>query len=270
MGISSHASRWLIAAVAAPILIWIIFFAPRAALLILVGVAGGLAWLEYLAVVFGSSDLPLKTTALAGWLAVILGTWFFGEFGQTFGLVLAVALGCLLFLLRYPKTEDVIGRVARLVLGHAYLSLFLSFLLLIFKTGQGPTWILFTLLVTFLSDTFAYYAGRTYGKHPLYPAVSPKKTWEGLAGSVVGGMVVATVTAAVSLDAPLAQVLALGAFMGLWQALGDLFESMLKRAAGVKDSGRLLMGHGGLWDRIDALLFNAPLVYVFIKMIDRV
>ena len=131
----------------------------------------------------------------------------------------------------------------------------------IFTPVPYPT--LFRSLVTFLSGTSAFYFGRSLGRRPLYPAVSTKKTWEGLGGSVLGGGVTAGLFAGFFLNAPWYEATGLGLFLGLWQAGGDLFESMLKRTAGIKDSGRILMGHGGLWDRLAALLFNLPLVFLF-------
>ncbi|MFH1134968.1 MAG: phosphatidate cytidylyltransferase [Pseudomonadota bacterium] len=178
-------------------------------------------------------------------------------------MVLAAIIGFLYFLFTYSQQQQLFDQVGRFSLGHLYISLFLSFLVPLYGLEQGARWILFALLVTFLSDTSAFYFGRSLGRHPLYPAVSPKKTWEGLGGSVLGGGVTAGLCAAFFLNASWLEAAALGLFLGLWQAGGDLFESMLKRSAGIKDSGRILMGHGGLWDRLDALLFNLPLVFLF-------
>ena len=96
----------------------------------------------------------------------------------------------------------------------------------------------------------------------LYPAVSPNKTWEGLAGGVIAAAVAGGLYGAWLLPLAWFEAALAGAVLGLWGAGGDLFESMIKRSAGIKDSGRILMGHGGVLDRVDALLFNAPVVYL--------
>ncbi|MEW5721656.1 MAG: phosphatidate cytidylyltransferase [Thermodesulfobacteriota bacterium] len=263
MALSAHASRWLIAAVAAPLLLAVIFLAPPLFFFLVVAVFGALAWWEFHDICLGESGPWLRAAGLAGWLLTAAGAHFFGPAGQQAGLVLAVAGGGLYFIFRYPQIENVMDQAGRFALGHAYISLFFSFLLLLFALDRGPRWILFTLLVTFLGDACAFYVGRTLGRRPLYPAVSPKKTWEGLAGGVAGSGLTAAALGLVLAPAAWWETGLLGLFLGGWAAAGDLFESMLKRAAGVKDSGHILLGHGGVWDRVDALLFNVPAVYFF-------
>jgi phosphatidate cytidylyltransferase len=141
----------------------------------------------------------------------------------------------------------------------------------------GFVWVMLAFVVTWLNDTLAYFAGRFFGRTPFYPRVSPKKTWEGFAGGVVGSVVGAVGTKAAFLVLPQPDGEHFGlswlgcAFLGLGASvlgpLGDLAESMLKRAAGVKDSGKLIPGHGGLLDRIDALLFVAPWVYLWAAIV---
>ena len=120
-----------------------------------------------------------------------------------------------------------------------------------------------TFSIAFLGDTGAYFTGRALGRHKLYPALSPKKTWEG----AVGGLASSAGAAAIAHfwylpELPLIPGLILGAAAGAMGQAGDLCESMIKRAHGVKDSGTLLPGHGGMLDRIDALLFAAPVLYI--------
>ena len=127
---------------------------------------------------------------------------------------------------------------------------------------QGLEWIVLLLAVTFATDTAAYFVGRTAGKRPLAPAISPNKTWEG----AIAGFVAATLAAflaawALGIDANVPAIVALGALMGIVGQAGDLFESKLKRLAGVKESGGLLPGHGGILDRLDSIVFNLALVY---------
>ena len=121
-----------------------------------------------------------------------------------------------------------------------------------------------TFLLIWATDTFAYVAGRAFGKHPLAPSISPKKTWEGAVGGAVAAVVVAVGLKALFLDfLAWPHVLALALICGVVSQLGDLAESQLKRSVGAKDSGTLLPGHGGLLDRLDAMIVAAPLVYLY-------
>ena len=139
------------------------------------------------------------------------------------------------------------------------------------RVGFG--WVLLAFAVTWGNDTFAYFTGLAFGKHRLYERISPKKTWEGFAGGAAGSLVGALVTRAILPELRGAlepwQALAIGAGAAVLGPLGDLAESMIKRGAGVKDSGKIIPGHGGLLDRIDALLFVAPWVYVFAALLGR-
>jgi phosphatidate cytidylyltransferase len=122
----------------------------------------------------------------------------------------------------------------------------------------------FFFLVLMGSDTGAYYVGRAMGKHKLAPKISPGKTWEGVAGGVVAALALATVAHFWFFkELPLKWALPLAAIMAVLGILGDLTESALKRGAGAKDAAKILPGHGGALDRLDSLLFNAPLLYYF-------
>ena len=131
---------------------------------------------------------------------------------------------------------------------------------------QGREWVLFLLLVTFATDTSALLAGRIAGKRSMTPALSPAKTWEGAAGGAAGAVVVGVATMyALGLEVAVWKALAIGTVIGVSSQLGDLFESRLKRIAGVKDSGRAVPGHGGLLDRLDSIVFNLVVVYYFVS-----
>ncbi|HVR20288.1 MAG TPA: phosphatidate cytidylyltransferase, partial [Polyangiaceae bacterium] len=130
--------------------------------------------------------------------------------------------------------------------------------------GDGPGLVLVTLMLAWFADTGGYFVGRFFGKTKLYEAVSPKKTREGLFGAMLGslaGALLAHFTYLPSLGLPAALVLGLVA--GPLGQLGDLVESLLKRSLGTKDSGGIIPGHGGILDRIDALLVLAPVVYLY-------
>jgi phosphatidate cytidylyltransferase len=175
---------------------------------------------------------------------------------------------------RWPRSG--LGAWAVHLLGALYLGLLLAALASLEGTpgleatpgGEAAGKALFTLAVVFASDTGAYAVGTIFGRHQLWPAVSPKKTWEGLAG----GLLVAVVAAGL-LAGPLVPGLGylrgalLGLVAGVAAHLGDLVESRLKREAGVKDAGGLIPGHGGILDRLDSLIFAAPIFALGLKLL---
>ena len=132
----------------------------------------------------------------------------------------------------------------------------------------GAGWLVFLLAVVWLGDTAAYYVGRAVGRHAMAPHVSPHKTWEGAAASMLVAILVGAGFGHWSLGAPLTFA-ALAAFLNVAAQLGDLAESVVKRAAHVKDSGSLLPGHGGILDRLDAMLFAAPALWYYLVYFRR-
>lgn len=132
------------------------------------------------------------------------------------------------------------------------------------QAGAVYLWLAF--IGTWSSDTIAYFVGVNFGKHKLAPAVSPSKTWEGTVGGVFGSFVGLLVTGVV-FHLSLLHSGAIGILVGLVAPLGDLVESSLKRYAGVKDSGRILPGHGGILDRFDSIMFAVPLVYYYLYFV---
>jgi phosphatidate cytidylyltransferase len=166
------------------------------------------------------------------------------------------------------KIENAPRRVGLAALGVVYPGLLLSALVRLRQLDNGGWWIILALTVTWLNDTSAYFAGRFFGKHKLYPRISPAKTWEGAAGGAIGSVVGALIVQHFWIPAlPPWGAAIVGAGAAVLGPLGDLSESMLKRAFGAKDSGRLLPGHGGFLDRLDALLFNAPFVLLCARLL---
>ena len=164
------------------------------------------------------------------------------------------------------------GSLAATVFGAVYPAALLAYLTDL-RLARGPGvgdaeafWLtLATLVLIWATDTFAYFVGRSFGRHPLAPAVSPKKTWEGALGGVAGAVVVAAAFKLTVLAfLPWLHVLAMAFFCGVVSQLGDLAESRMKRVVGVKDSGTILPGHGGLLDRFDAAILAAPCVYLYL------
>ena len=132
------------------------------------------------------------------------------------------------------------------------------------ELDQGREWVFFLVIVTFATDTSAFVVGRNFGKRSLAPTISPGKTWEGAVAGLLGSMAVSAISSHLfDLNMSLTIALILGTLMGVVGQLGDLAESWLKRVTGVKDSGWLIPGHGGVLDRLDSIVFNLVLVYYF-------
>ncbi len=131
----------------------------------------------------------------------------------------------------------------------------------------GPRLLLFALVITWAGDTAAYFVGRAVGKHPLAPHISPKKTWEGSVGSMVESLLVAWVFS-YWIRIPLGHLVAMAVIGNVAGQMGDLLESAYKRSAGVKDSGGLLPGHGGVLDRIDALILCIPVIWYYVVLVN--
>jgi phosphatidate cytidylyltransferase len=233
---------------------------------LLAGVAAAIAAAELIRMCGPIGVAELFGVAVAGALPV-LGA--LGRSGDVLpgwsGLALAAATVALLFmfLFRREPLEQIPRSVSVVVLAWLYCGLLIATLVAL-RIRFGVAWVIVAFVVTWANDTCAYFAGLAFGRHKLYERISPKKTWEGFAGGAAGS--VAGALAVLALLHPPAlgpwSAVAVGAGGAILGPAGDLVESMLKRATGVKDSGKIIPGHGGLLDRIDALLFVAPWVYV--------
>jgi phosphatidate cytidylyltransferase len=137
-------------------------------------------------------------------------------------------------------------------------------------SGAGPAgkkWLVFLYLVIWASDTGAYYVGTAFGKHRLYEKISPKKSVEGLLGGVLASVLVAVLCKLWLVPSlGIIEAAVLGAVLALAGTAGDLSESLIKRSAGVKDSGTIIPGHGGILDRMDSMLFAAPVLFFYLRM----
>jgi len=182
-------------------------------------------------------------------------------------LVLAVIVPGLYYLFRFRDTPSVAGRYTATVTGIVYAGLLTTFLALLKRIDpeHGPSTVLIVLIVAWVSDTGAYFAGKAFGKSKLYEAVSPNKTWAGFWGGLAGSIAGVVALKLVYADwITWVDVFAIAVPGNLLGQFGDLVESLLKRSVDVKDSGTLLPGHGGMLDRIDAVLFIAPYVYGYL------
>jgi len=163
--------------------------------------------------------------------------------------------------------EGALEDIAVTLLGIFYAALLFGFPVAIHAGPAGKKWLVFLFLVIWASDTGAYYVGTALGKHRLYEKISPKKSIEGLAGGIFASMLIALlckiwlVPSVGFLEAAI-----LGVCLAAVGTVGDLVESLLKRSAGVKDSGTLIPGHGGILDRMDSMLFAAPVLFYYLRM----
>ncbi|HEV7976210.1 phosphatidate cytidylyltransferase [Amycolatopsis sp.] len=200
---------------------------------------------------------------LVGGQAMIWLAWPFGREGALTAFIITV-LVC--FLWRLPSGADGYLRdISASVFACAYLPLSAAFAAMLVPPEDGVGRVLAFMIGVVASDTGGYIAGVLGGKHPMAPSISPKKTWEGFAGSMVAGVVAGALTLTLLLDGQAWQGMLFGAAIVLVATLGDLVESLIKRDLGVKDMGTMLPGHGGLMDRLDSLLPSAVVSWLLLS-----
>jgi phosphatidate cytidylyltransferase len=256
------------AAVLFPVAVWLTILGglPFA---LLAAAAGAVASIELILMFSALGVAEVLGVAVSAAIPLLAA---FGQSGDLLpgwsGIALAAATVLLLAvaLFRRAPLEALPRSVSAIALAWLYCGVLLASVVgLRLRFGVG--WVILAFVVTWANDTFAYFAGHAIGKHRMAERISPKKTWEGFWGGAVGSIVGALVTRwllpGLGADLSIAMAVLLGAGGAVLGPLGDLAESALKRAAGVKDSGKIIPGHGGLLDRIDALLFVSPWVYVF-------
>lgn len=207
---------------------------------------------------------PPLVPLLAGTVAVIVAAYVGGPaaLGVAFGLVVLVLV---LWRLTGPVEGSVVDLSASVWIA-GYLPLMAGFVMLMLAQAQGPDRIVVLILTTVCSDVGGYAVGVLAGRHPMAPRISPKKSWEGFAGSVVACVVGASLSAHWLLGTQWWQGAVLGLAIVLTATLGDLAESMVKRDLGIKDMGKLLPGHGGMLDRLDSLIPSAPVAFVLLTV----
>ncbi|NGM60994.1 phosphatidate cytidylyltransferase [Sphingobacterium sp. SGG-5] len=199
-------------------------------------------------------------------LGLLIGLHCVGmiPFAKVWLIVPMFSMMCIVSL--FQKRERPFDDIAYTSLGIGYAFLpFLFFVALGFVQGSFNPYIpLGFLIILWSNDTGAYLAGRSFGKHKLFERISPNKTWEGLIGGVVFALLIAINLAQYFEGLTSGQWATMAVLIGIFGTFGDLVESMFKRSLGVKDSGHILPGHGGLMDRFDGLLLAAPLVFLFL------
>lgn len=265
---TSLRNRIVTAAVAAPIALLIIFFAPDEAAFLFFAVAFFMAAIEFIPMARHLvPSAPLKGLWLFIPLATLLPFWALqqdlqGDLGNWWivglAMLMVVSSGSVLF-----STTDIKEGLAAIGVMSFAIPYFSVPPLALYRLKQAdPLWILLLVGIVWLGDTAAYFFGRHFGRHKLAPATSPNKTWEGAAASLVVALGTTAVWCALVLESsPPLILLAITAFTSMAAQSGDLIESLIKRGAGVKDSSNILPGHGGFFDRLDALFLSTPIFF---------
>ncbi len=254
-------TRLATAAVALPLLFAIVVYAPFPVFGGLVVGASAAAAYEFFAMAFPAHRVQ---RAVSIGLAVVVAAGVGAQRPELWGLAIAVAVGGGLFfcLFEADSMPSAVTRAGYLVLGVVYNGFLLAHFIPLQRLPGGAWWVVFTIFVAMSSDTGGYFAGRFFGRHPLAERVSPKKTREGAVGSLLAALTAASVAhLTVFPQTSWLAACAMGLAISMLSQLGDLTESLFKRAFGAKDSGWIIPGHGGILDRIDSLVFAGVFSY---------
>jgi phosphatidate cytidylyltransferase len=264
--------RVLTALVLAPLVLAMVFLGPKWLItLVVAGVAMLAAW-EFLALTEHRGAKPPRLAVMIAIGCLFLGNYHWPEETATlFGLL---SIGLLVYCTFSSPVERALADTTSCIFALFYLGLTLLTLPMLREVANGPSLLAFLFLTVWAGDTAAMYVGRGLGRNKLAPTLSPNKTWEGSIGSVLGSVAVAGILLSLAnflsqwdsvklsfADGAWWYWLFLAALVNVAAQVGDLAESALKRSAGVKDSGTILPGHGGILDRIDALLLAAPVLW---------
>jgi phosphatidate cytidylyltransferase len=282
------------AVVLIPIVLVLILRAPVLVLAVVAGLVALLTIREFLELTqsYGAKPMPLPTYFLTVLFFAALGMLSdspllsTGKFLIIMGF--AAAIAPFIFLTRAMRGEDLRAgypAAAASVFAFTYVALPMGMLVQLRQLSEGAFYVLYLLLVVWAGDIFAYFVGKSMGRHLMAPRISPKKTWEGAAASLVASVAVGCLLfryalplssaflraglierrdGIFGLEQPaMGPIILLTVVLNIAAQLGDLVESLIKRGAGVKDSGAILPGHGGMLDRIDALLFAAPVLWYY-------
>ena len=289
-------TRIATAVILIPLVLLLVLKAPLYVLAIVAGAVAVLAIAEFLklATHYAAQPMgPATYTFVALFFAFVIvassnRTPLVETTAMLYGLAVAAALAPFVFLTVAMRRADLASgypAAAAAAFAFAYIAIPMALLVQIRQQPAGAIWTIYTLLAVWAGDIFAYFVGRSLGRHRMSPEISPKKTWEGAVASILASVIIGTlwiqhapgISAALlrvglierrdgmwGLEQPqLWPIVLLSAVVNIAAQLGDLVESLLKRGAGVKDSGTILPGHGGMLDRIDAMLFAVPVVWAY-------
>jgi phosphatidate cytidylyltransferase len=245
---------------------------PPIILLIVLGHPAFLHLMVFLATFFGLREYYNLVLPDSKWIERAVGIGLglalsiivsFGEMKEISPFfVIVLLILSLLFMVTSKDLSSTVSNMGMALFGILFIGFLLAYVSLVRNMTNGRLWVLFLIITVWAGDISALLSGSFFGRHKLYPKISPKKTFEGLVGAIVGSIIVALAFALLfipNLQKRSCILLAIG--LGLFGQLGDFTESMLKRSAQVKDSGTLIPGHGGMLDRLDSFLFSAPFLH---------
>jgi phosphatidate cytidylyltransferase len=250
--------RVLTAVVLIPFVVYVVLAANYWIFFAVLAAVASLSYREYGAIAAGygcGSPGPLGYGA-----GLLLLVWR----SDAWLLLTCVALVALTFAMRAKNLAQSLPRTALLLAGVLYI--FGAWKCSIPLRQQNPRWLMYALLVNWTGDIGAYYVGKKFGRRKLAPRISPAKSWEGAAAAVVASTLIAGLYLIRALGVSALPAIGLTIAASVAGQLGDLAESAMKRGAGMKDSGSILPGHGGLLDRVDGTLFTLPLIYAYLKL----
>ena len=267
LSFSMHLKRWLTGIVAIPILIYIIGPGPRWLFCLILFITSLAGLVEFYKI--AASDLPTFIRRASYFLTLLLFIVLYRRQILLAPLIIALwAFVPMTFFMftRHSHNNQLTADISKSIFGPIYVGLPLAMMMMIHLRPSGNIWIFFLLVVMFANDTGAFYFGKLFGRHKLFKAISPGKTWEGALGGLICSVIAALWFLHILGLHPIGPgIITLVFALSSIGQIGDLAESMLKRNHGVKDSGKILPGHGGILDRIDGLLFSTPLLYIFLN-----
>jgi len=262
------------------IMLAVVFWLPPGGLYLFMNIVVAQAVWEFYKICEAKGLPSFKVWGVIGTVSLISGSWFFfasplfEKLSYDFDIVILIVFALGVFIRQFPQKLNPRGieTMAVTLFGLIYVGWLANFMTRInFANPNGRYYVMLLVVVTKFTDIGAYLTGSTIGRHKMVPRISPKKTWEGTAGGIafaVGGAFlcrwVMPVQMAVITNF---HAVVIGLLLGTAAVIGDLAESLIKREAGVKDSSNVLPGHGGCLDMIDSLLFTAPLLYVYMRLV---
>jgi len=260
-----------------------LYFLPSEGAIAVLTAVCGLALWEFYALMRAGGIPHFRGVGVAGGVALLLGTWWVHTRGVHSGLVGDIESMIFFFTaavvfvrqMFQPTLENALQAMAGTMLGVVYVAWlfnFLNKLLLVFGFHEGRLLIFYLALVVKMTDVGAYFIGCRLGGKKFFPRISPAKTWSGVIGGMLTGLLCSVVAwhfmrgQLLHLSFDLIDAVILGLLLSAAGILGDLIESLLKRATGVKDSGTMIQGMGGLLDVVDSLIFAAPFLYIYMRL----
>jgi phosphatidate cytidylyltransferase len=267
------------------IMLAVVFWLPPGGLYLFMNIVVAQAVWEFYKICEAKGLPSFKVWGVIGTVSLISGSWFFfgsplfEKLSYDFDIVILIIFAVGVFIRQFPQKLNPRGieTMAVTLFGLIYVGWLANFMTRInFASPQGRYFVMLLVVATKFTDIGAYLTGTTIGRHKMIPRISPKKTWEGTIGGIVfavGGSVLCLywppqLSAGMAAGhMTLTHAIVLGLLLGVAAVIGDLAESLIKREAGVKDSSNVLPGHGGCLDMIDSLLFTAPLLYVYMRLV---